>query len=82
MTGADRRPGLQVPGWSGTVGYILQGVWFLKKCPLRIYSMSGTEEAPTTKSAHFTAAANAFARLVKTNPCVLRDLMPVPTPYP
>lgn len=53
--------------------YILQGVWFLRKGPCEY--TSGTEETSTTKAAHFTAATNAFARVMKSNLCVLRGLM-------
>lgn len=53
--------------------YILQGVWFLRKGPCEY--TSGTEETSTTKTAHFTAAANAFARVMKSNLCVLWGLM-------
>lgn len=52
--------------------YILQGVWSLRKGPCEY--TSGTEETTTTKAAHFTVA-NAFARVMKSNLCVLGDLM-------
>lgn len=79
MTWTERQSGLWLPSASmvcvrarGAL-YILQGVWFLRKGPCEY--TSGTEETSTTKAAHFTAAANAFARVMKSNLCVLRGLM-------